>query len=54
MNLLLKLTVALLSVASLAFGAIELEGDVLVLDDTNFAEATAAHDKLLVEFYAPW
>ena len=34
--------------------AIELDGDVLVLDDSNFEEAKALHKNLLVEFYAPW
>jgi len=37
-----------------AFAAITLDGEVLVLDDDNFAEATKKHEQLLVEFYAPW
>ncbi len=27
---------------------------VLVLDSTNFDEAVATYEHLLVEFYAPW
>jgi hypothetical protein len=34
--------------------SITLEGDVLVLDDSNFSEAKTTHNLLLVEFYAPW
>jgi len=30
------------------------ENNVLVLDDKTFAEAIKKHEKLLVEFYAPW
>jgi hypothetical protein len=40
--------------ASFAAAKIELEGGVLVLDDTNFDEAMASHEAILVEFYAPW
>jgi hypothetical protein len=36
------------------FAAITLDGELLVLDDDNFAEATKKHEQLLVEFYAPW
>lgn len=34
--------------------ALEEEDNVLVLKKSNFAEALAAHNYLLVEFYAPW
>lgn len=34
--------------------AIEKEGGVLVLDDSNWAEAQEANPEMLVEFYAPW
>lgn len=54
MNLLLKFALAFLSVAYFVCGEIELDGDVLVLDDSNFEEAKTTYDKLLVEFYAPW
>ena len=54
MNLLFKFALVLLSVASLVCGEFELDGDVLVLDDSNFDEAKTTYDKLLVEFYAPW
>lgn len=30
------------------------EDGVIVLDDTNFAEALVKYDPILVEFYAPW
>jgi len=42
-----------LSVA-VAFAAIATEEGVLVLTDSNFDEAIAQNDILLVEFYAPW
>ncbi|KAI9998297.1 hypothetical protein PInf_002677 [Phytophthora infestans] len=32
----------------------EQDDDVLVLTESNFAEAVSGHDTLLVEFYAPW
>ncbi|KAF1781730.1 Thioredoxin, conserved site [Phytophthora cactorum] len=32
----------------------EEQDDVLVLTESNFAEAVSGHDTLLVEFYAPW
>jgi hypothetical protein len=37
-----------------AYGEIEMDGDVLVLDDDNFEEAKSLHKQILVEFYAPW
>jgi len=54
MNLFFKFALVLLSVAYLVCGEFELDGDVLVLDDSSFEQATTTYDKLLVEFYAPW
>lgn len=41
-------------VAIVARAAIELDGNVLVLDDSNFDDAVSQYSKILVEFYAPW
>ncbi|KAG3025513.1 Protein disulfide-isomerase [Phytophthora cactorum] len=47
---------ALLFALSMVVRAAEFEeqDDVLVLTESNFAEAVSGHDTLLVEFYAPW
>ncbi|KAK1934400.1 Protein disulfide-isomerase [Phytophthora citrophthora] len=47
---------ALLFAVALVVRAAEFEEeeDVLVLTESNFAEAVSGHDTLLVEFYAPW
>lgn len=39
---------------ALTIAEITYEEGVMVLTDNNFDEATASHDQLLVEFYAPW
>jgi len=39
---------------SLVQSTITLDKQVLVLDDSNFDEALANNNKLLIEFYAPW
>ncbi len=48
------LALMFLIVIGVVAAAITKDGDVLVLDDNNFLEATSAHNSLLVEFYAPW
>ena len=48
------LALMFLIVIGVVAAAITKDGDVLVLDDTNFLEATSAHNSILVEFYAPW
>jgi len=45
---------AFAAIAAFARAEIEEEDHVLVLDDSNFDEAIAEYDPLLVEFYAPW
>jgi len=39
---------------SIIAAEIALDGNVLVLDDDNWEEATGEHSAMLVEFYAPW
>lgn len=54
MNSFSRILLGFLGLVALVYAALPLDDGVLVLDDTNFAEATATHDQLLVEFYAPW
>lgn len=54
MGLFKYILVAFLFAAPLYKCAIELDGDVLVLDDSNFEEAKSLHKMILLEFYAPW
>ena len=54
MNVVLRICLCLVGLLVVARAVIPLDGAVLVLDDTNFLEATAANEYLLVEFYAPW
>ena len=49
-----RISLCLLGLVAVVFAALPLEDGVLVLDDTNWEEATSSHDLLLVEFYAPW
>ena len=49
-----KVVFCLAVVLGIVGAAITVDSGVLVLDDTNFDEATAAHAGLLVDFYAPW
>ncbi|CAI5722649.1 unnamed protein product [Hyaloperonospora brassicae] len=51
------LALTLLPALALATGtaaAFQEEDNVLVLTDSDFADAVTGHDALLVEFYAPW
>ena len=49
-----KVVFCLAVVIGIVGAAITVDKGVLVLDDTNFEEAAAAHSGLLVDFYAPW
>jgi protein disulfide-isomerase A1 len=50
----MKMFVLLVALFSVAFAAIEKEGNVLVLDESNFDEALQEFPQMLIEFYAPW
>merc|ERR1712226_648517 len=51
----MRLTTTLIaSFAAFAAAEYEKEDGVLVLGDSDFADAVASHDYLLAEFYAPW
>ena len=54
MSIFARTLLFLVGLVAVVNAALPLEDGVLVLDDTNFDEAIAAHDLLLVEFYAPW
>ena len=36
------------------YGMINEDGNVLILDESNFNEALQQHSEMLVAFYAPW
>jgi len=40
--------------ATLAHAEVTKENGVIVLSESNFDEGVAAHEHILVEFYAPW
>jgi protein disulfide-isomerase A1 len=50
----MKVLFICLLLATCAFTKFEEEDDVLVLHESDFAEALEHFDFLLVEFYAPW
>ena len=54
MSIFARILIGLIGLVVVVNAALPVEDGVLVLDDTNFDEAIAAHDLLLVEFYAPW
>jgi hypothetical protein len=49
-----RFTLCFLAVVAIVNAVLPTEESVLVLDDSNFEEATGTHDQMLVEFYAPW
>ena len=49
-----RAVVCLVAVIAVVSAVITTEDGVLVLDDTNFEEASNTYDGLLVDFYAPW
>jgi hypothetical protein len=49
-----KVVVCVVAFIAVASAVIPTEDGVLVLDDTNFEEASNTYDALLVDFYAPW
>jgi hypothetical protein len=49
-----KVVVCVIAFIAVASAVIPTEDGVLVLDDTNFEEASNTYDALLVDFYAPW
>ena len=49
-----KIVVCVVAFIAVASAVIPTEDGVLVLDDTNFEEASNTYDALLVDFYAPW
>lgn len=54
MQFFVKVSLCLIGLISVVTAVIPVEDNVLVLDDTNFDEASTKHDQMLVEFYAPW
>jgi hypothetical protein len=49
-----NLSLCFLGLVAIVNAVLPVEDHVLVLDDSNFSEASAAHSLMLVEFYAPW
>lgn len=53
-SVLLAVAACLQSAAAAKAEQLRLDGGVLVLEDSNFDQALATFDVLMVEFYAPW
>ena len=49
-----RVVVCLVAALAVVSAVIPTEDGVLVLDDTNFEEASNTYEALLVDFYAPW